>query len=264
MIFCINSGRSGSEYLASLLGTAKEVTSYHEAEPTMTGKYLRMANEFRYSETFNERRIKSKAVKEILHSLPQGHVYCETNHMFIKTFFDVIMEDFEKVDVVILRRELALVLKSFIEMGYFSPINKMWPNWMSSPNAKTAALACIATDEELDQYDLCIAYLFDVEARALRFREQYPDIKTHEVRLEALNGYENVKTLFEGLRVTPTRKTKKLAGQVINVRGEIKEGFNNPASLGYCRERIDAYIEKARSMGIGLPDTLALNPYRAD
>jgi hypothetical protein len=98
----------------------------------------------------------------------------------------------------------------------------------------------------------------------MRFKEQYPDVRCHDVRLEAMNGYENVRPLFEELRITPTRKTKKITGQVINVRGKNKEGYNNPASLGYCRERIDAYIEKARSMGIGLPDTLALRSNSAD
>ncbi|MBW7898496.1 hypothetical protein B188_13730 [Candidatus Brocadiaceae bacterium B188] len=37
LLFSINPGRSGSQYLAELLGTAEEVTSFHEAEPPMNG-----------------------------------------------------------------------------------------------------------------------------------------------------------------------------------------------------------------------------------
>ena len=44
LIFCINSVRCGSGYLAKLLGSAKEVRSYHEAVPQMIGPYLHMIN----------------------------------------------------------------------------------------------------------------------------------------------------------------------------------------------------------------------------
>lgn len=179
--------------------------------------------------------------------------------MFIKTFFDVIMSNFQNVEVIILRRELSLVLKSFIEMGYFSNLNDIWPDWLSSPNAATKAIPCIASDEEMDQYDLSIAYLIDIEARALRFQKDYPQIPVHNVRLESLSDYGNVSKLFEGLRIDPTGKTKKFFSQIINKRQYRKEEINNPSDLGYCKERIKIYLEKARSKKILMPDTLALS-----
>ena len=259
LLFCINSGRSGSKYLAELLGTAVEVTSFHEAEPTMTGQYVRMVNEACYPETIGQRRLKSKAIKTVLRSFPSGHVYCDTTHMFIKTLYDVIMNDFRNVDVIILRRELSLVLKSFIELQYFSKKNKVWPDWLTSPNAKTTAIQCIAPDGEMDQYDLCIAYLVDMEARSQRFKVEYPWVNTHEVRIEALNTYANVETLFGDLRVTPTERTKRMVGRVCNIRAETKQEFKNPVDLQYCRHRIETYIMKAMSAGICLPTTLALD-----
>ena len=58
LIFCINPGRSGSKYLAELLGTAVEVDSYHEPEPKMIGDYLRMVTDHPYGETLSRRSIK--------------------------------------------------------------------------------------------------------------------------------------------------------------------------------------------------------------
>ena len=261
LIFCINSGRVGSNYLAELLGTAREVISFHEAEPNMTGKYLHNLHQCSYAETRGERRIKSDAIKQMLKSFSPAQIYCETNHMFIKTFYDVIMEDFENVEVIILRRQLALVLKSFIELNYFSTKNEIWPDWMSSPNAQTAAIRCISQDEKLDQYDLCIAYLIDIEARSERFRREYPWIKTHDVRLEALNDYTHVVRLFNDLLITPTKETKKITGKIVNVRVQRKREFNNKTHLDYCHERIDLYLTKAKSMDIQLPNTLALESY---
>lgn len=261
LFFSINSGRSGSQYLAELIGSAKEVTSYHEPEPTMTGDYLRMVNEQSYADSINHRRLKSEAIKSVLSNLAQGEVYCETSHMFIKTFFDVVMDTFPRVEVIVLRRELALVLKSFIELGYFSSANKVWQDWMTSPNAKTAALPCLADDENLDQYDRCIAYLFDIEARAGRFQQDYPLVKIHETRLESLNNYSCVEKLFISLGITPTQETKEICGRSSNARIDRKKHFNISTDLNYCRERISMYIEKAKLMGILLPNTLALKPY---
>jgi len=258
-IFSINSGRAGSGYLAELLGTAEQVTAYHEAEPTMTGAYLDMINKQPYGETFRSRRIKEHAIRKISRTLPPGGIYCETNHMFIKTFFDVIVRGFENVELVVLRRDLSHVLKSFIELGYFSPKNTAWPDWMSSPNAVTASLPCIGADHELDQYDLCIGYLFDMEARTLRFQREYPQVPTHEVRIEDLSSYNKVEALFSALRIVPTAATRELTGQRIKARTKSKKAYDNPADLSYCKDRIARYQKIASGKGIVLPTTVALS-----
>jgi hypothetical protein len=263
LFFSINSGRSGSQYLAELLGTAVEVTSFHEAAPVMNGPYLHMVNKLPYAKTAKKRRIKCNAIKKILDGLPAGQIYCETNHMFIKTFYDVVLKEFKNIEVIILRRELSHVLKSFIELGYFSSKNTAWQDWMSSPNARTAGLSCTGHDESLDQYDLCIAYLFDIEARALRFQKEYPFVKTHAARLESLSNYSNVEGLFQSLKITPTDKTQEMIGRSINTRSRAKDRYNNPCSIEYCKERIGKYVEHAKSMGIILPTTLALYSYKS-
>jgi tetratricopeptide (TPR) repeat protein len=261
LIFSINPGRSGSNYLAELLGTAEEVISHHEAEPTITGKYIQAINKNNYEQSFSERWIKVEEIKKSLDNLSPGQVYVDTSHVFIKTFFDVVTEGFkDNVEIIILRRNLVSVLKSFIELGYFSQKNLVWPDWMSSPNAKTAAIKCIGKDEELDQYDLCIAYLIDMEARALRFQKDYPWVKTYEVYLENLNDYDLVKKLFANLGITPTAKTREICAIPINQREAKKKEINaGQVSLEYCNQRIAMYIEKAKSMGIEIPKTLAWN-----
>ena len=183
--------------------------------------------------------------------------------MFIKTFFDVVIDEFKNIEVIILRRDLSFVLKSFIELGYFSDKNPAWMDWMTSPNAKTAALSCTGHDDKLDQYDLCIAYLFDIEARALRFQKKYPFVKTHAARLESLSNYSNVEALFQSLKITPTDKTQEMIGRLINTRSKAKDKYNNPCSIEYCKERIGKYVEQAKSMGIILPTTLALYSYES-
>jgi len=261
LIFSINSGRSGSQYLAELLGTAKEVISYHEPQPPMTGDFLSLINNNNYSNSVRIRKIKSHIIKNNIRKFSEGKIYCETNHMFIKTFFDIVCKDFKKIDVIILRRYLPSVLKSFIELGYFSDKNPNWPLWMSSPNAVTAAISCLDQDENMDQCDRCIAYLIDIEARALRFQKEYPCIPTHEIRLESLNNYKNIQELFKKLRITPTKKTETMYTEKINQRSGSKSKYQEvPISLAYCEERINKYIDSATDKGISIPSSLALNP----
>lgn len=254
LIFCINSGRSGSNYLAGLLGTTEEILSYHEPSPAMNGDYTSLINQYEYNYSFNKRKIKSQAIKNILLKLPRDKIYCETNHMFIKTFFDVVIHDFKNIEVIILRRRLASVLKSFIELGYFSSKNPNWSGWMSSPNAVTSAIPCIASDQNLDQYDLCIAYLIDIEARAIRFQKTYPSLKTHEVRLESLSDFLNIQELCQQLKVTPTEETENMYKVKINQRSSAKAKYGTQdVAIDYCQERIKQYVEKATQKGIVIP-----------
>jgi len=227
----------------------------------MSGVYLHMINAFPYHRTFRQRSIKVQAISSFLRQNPSSHTYCETNHMFIKTFFDVVLNAYHNVEVIILRRELPLVLKSFLDLGYFGPNEKSWKRWMSSPNAVTAAISCIDSVDHLDQVDLCIAYLIDIEARSLRFRRTYPHIKVHEVRIEALNDYAEVFRFLTRLGLSPTRRTIKTIGSRTNLRLEAKKRYSSSAKVEYCRKRIHEYIGKASALGIELPSTLPLIPF---
>lgn len=264
LIFCINSGRAGSNYLAELLGSAVDVNSFHEPNPKMIGKYLNLIERYRYEQTFKKRNFKVARIKDLLLKLPEKFIYCETSHMFIKTFFDVVTEGFPRqVDVIVLRRYLPRVVKSFIELDYFSERNKTWPLWMSSPNAATSAIPCIDLDNNLDQYDLTIAYLIDIEARFLRFKAQYPNIRIHEVRVESLNIFSNTKIFFEQLRITPSEITENLCSKRVNQRKQTKNKYsgNKEVDLNYCQERIENSIEKAKALNIKIPQTLALDEF---
>ena len=244
-LFCINAGRSGSNYLAEILGTAQGVAAFHEAEPAMQGTPLHRVNTAPLSSSYAERRVKLDGIARLLAGRPWATMYAETNHMFIKTFFDVVLHELHEVEVIHLRRDPARVLKSFVEMGYFSSLNQVWPDWMSSPNAVTAACRAPAEDQALDQFDRCIAYLQDIDARAARFRRDYPWVVVHDVRLEDIVAPEGVLALFERLRITSTVRTAEVAGQVINDRIRTKERISNPTDLEQCRRRLEEYAARS-------------------
>jgi hypothetical protein len=251
-LFCINPGRSGSQYLAQLLGTAEGVAAFHEPEPTMSGAPLHQINAAPYAASLADRRVKLDGIARLVAAHPNARVYAETNHMFIKTFFDVVVEALDDVEVIHLRRDPALVLKSFVELGYFSPLNHAWPDWMSSPNAATAAQRCVDADAKLDPFDLSIAYLFDIAARAARFRRDHPAVPVHEVNLGEILDAAGARSFLQRLRLTPTSRTNEVAGVVVNARAHKKARFANPTEVETCRLRLAAYAARAAALGVAL------------
>jgi len=257
-VFSINSGRSGSEFLAQLLGTGEGVHSYHEAPPEMIGAVLDEVNRKPIAHSRDARRFKCAAVRELMRG--KSGIFVETNHMFIKTFYDVAVDEFRDIDVIVLRRELARVVKSFIELCYFTPRNPAWNKWMSIPGGANSAVTPIAPFERMDQYDRVIAYLVDIEARAIRFAAEHPHVRLHEVRLESLNHADGIRALFESLRIETTTETWKPDVHHRNERRDNKARFSSPADLNYCRERVAMYLDKSRAIGLPVPATLAVSP----
>ncbi|MFN2507816.1 MAG: hypothetical protein ABR589_03490 [Chthoniobacterales bacterium] len=124
------------------------------------------------------------------------------------------MEEFENVRIILLRRDLAQVLKSFVELGFFRP-KPCLEDWMILPAATSSSLFPAA---ELDQFDRCIAYLLDIEERAIRFRGDYPAVPVYEVARESLNTIAEVGDFFATLKITPTADTIRVCGRRSNER----------------------------------------------
>jgi hypothetical protein len=261
LIFCINSGRAGSEYLMHILGTAKNVSAFHEPEPTMSTKYLSVVMKKSLAATKEERRVKVDAIQKFLADSPPGQIYAETSNMFIKTFYDVVMDSFprEQIYVVILRRDLAKVLKSFISLGYFAEPEDGWHDWMYRVPSALSIIRPPMPYEQMDMYDRTISYLIDIEAHAQAFKDKYPDCAISEVFLEQLQNMESVTCFFQQLKIEPTAETAKVVGTRINERKHRKDKMKVDTSDAYCRERIRNYVLLCQEHGIKLPDLIQFN-----
>jgi hypothetical protein len=178
--------------------------------------------------------------------------------MFIKTFFDVTLDYYRNVDVVVLRRPMSKVLKSFVELGYFSERNSHWPLWMHDPNSHNCVAEPLGPMAEMDLYDRCIAYLLDIEARACKFRSSYKGVRAHEAHLDDITKVDGARELFSNLRIRWSGQSERVCMQVINARDIYKGIAENPVSLDLCKERIRTYVEKARQSGKFIPEIVCL------
>ena len=264
-LFCINSGRCGSQYLATLLGTDPGVAAYHEAPPEMTGDFLRLAEREPYEASYAVRRFKAAAAREILVRQPDKSVYTETNHMFIKTFFDVAMAELggaasgERVGIVLLRRELAAVVKSFAELGIFTARNTVWPAWMSSPYARTRAIEPAAPEGTLDALETTVAYLVDIEARAQRFLRDYPYADVFETRIEAFDEPAETGRLFAWAGLAVNDDARAMCSRPVNERKARKAMIGATVERAACETAVSRYLQRCAGAGIVVPPTLAVS-----
>lgn len=233
LIFSINPGRSGSGYLAQLLSLDKWVDVGHERQPTMFGGVLRRAKHEGLDSTYSLRRalklsrMRHVAKHQRIHDSAEGDptspggwkIYAETSHAFIKTFWDVVMDEFLededtgqqcRIDVVVLRRPLYEVACSLYRRNW----TRIHGDWLIEPGSALGSLPELQIEgvpnRQVQEMGAVLWYIYDTEVKAQQFWERYglhPNVKIHEVRLEDLQTPRGVDALFAALDLRRGRGT---------------------------------------------------------
>lgn len=132
-IFCINTGRSGSDYLSKIFDHVSGCQSFHEPNPICNGQVM-----YRYA--LGELEPMRKAVREKVEAIKkkgESLLYVEINHCFIKGFGWFIPQYFpeENIGVIFLKRERSKIAESLMRVGA-SPLDKLGRKWISTPEMK--------------------------------------------------------------------------------------------------------------------------------
>lgn len=252
-LFSINTGRSGSDYLGSILNHVVGCHALHEPEPIGNGAVMRR---YLRGEHGPMRELTQRKVKAIEQQNRDGQVYAETNHCFIKGFGWFLPEYLpqEKIGVIVLKREKAKIAKSLLRVGC-SPLVSGGRDWISTPEiasprvppprrlgshrvayqvARVIKFPFRALDflvyklcskrlgypKWLTNYELeCLEwYVQETYARAEVFKQTYPKIRYVEVSIEDLNSLESVQAMLRqfGLEGEPT--LKDVVGKPTNLK----------------------------------------------
>ncbi len=251
LIFSINSGRTGSQYLKEILGTHADILSFHEAQPNMAFGYLKLCKNRGLKETWRHRHIKVAAIKN---SLRPNKIYSETSHLFIKSFYDVVMNEFlpkgYRIDVIVLRRYLPNIVNSLMRLNW----EGCEPNWYYRLGDAISVLK--RPSKKLIRMDEVLGYLFDIEAQVHHFQRLYPKVNLIDARLETIQTPEEIMGLFDKLDLSHPNEARlnQVAGKPVNqVRLKKK-----PSALSDDKEAIIlrrvAYMQRLmESEGIALP-----------
>jgi len=138
-IFCISTGRSGSDYLSSVFSHVEGCGAYHEAPPVTYGYTMQryLANDERAMQVIAAQKLRR------IHELKSAcDVYVETNHCFIKGFGWLLLEALpqERVGVVILKRDRQKIAESYFRIGC-TPLTKLGREWIMLPTAHAPLVA---------------------------------------------------------------------------------------------------------------------------
>jgi hypothetical protein len=245
MVFSANSGRVGSAFLASLLDASPDVVSGHERPPQMVGPWLRRVAFEPPHVSFDARLVKADALRGELRLMATKQVYVDSSHMFVKTFADVVFEEFQhqRLSVVVLRRNIINVAKSFFELDFFGPGGGHWPAWMISPTAPESAFP-LSAEEITDQFDLIFGYLADIENRTERLRQETPAVNWVDARLEEITTLRGATELFKQLSLAPPAKLEKAIATTINTRNGQKSEKNQPVPRVFVEKRLSEFLDR--------------------
>jgi hypothetical protein len=247
MVFSANSGRAGSGYLASLLDESRTVSAGHERPPQMTGAWTRrIAYEPRMA-SYTDRLVKVDALRSEVARIPPGRVYADTSHMFVKTFADVVFDEFahDRLSVVVLRRDPVDVARSFFQLDFLGPRPLPWYDWMIPPTVPESAFP-LSLDEVDDQFDLIFGYLVDIENRTSRLRELAPAVTWVDARLEEITQADGARALFEALDVAVPRNLEQTIAGRVNLKERAKSKVEQPVSRGHVEERLGEFLARHR------------------
>jgi len=208
LIFSLNPGRSGSGYLAHLLSQAKGVSAGHERTPTLFHKVWRGTKAKGMYATYMQRR--QAKIPSIRSVLDRGRIYAESSHGFLKSFWDIVMDEFAcdgsrlycedrnncRIDIVVLERPLDQVVCSYYRRNWTA----IHADWLDEPGSATSQLKTVP-DPPASEIDNLVWYVMDHEAKVRAFRKAYDNdlyarVFFHQTSLASLQTFRGVESLF--------------------------------------------------------------------
>jgi hypothetical protein len=203
LIFTATTGRSGTMSLARIFSAVDSCASYHEPWPDMHGEELvNLDVDNNPYARFLYKTVKSVNIRRYARGM---RYYFEANHMFIKSFYPYVLEDFPgKIKVIHLFRDPVKVANSIYSLGHYpgNETGNMWYLDYRAPSNKIRVAEILDGDENYDHvFYKCLWYWYEIEERVKDFREQHPNVPVVDFRTEDLNDQDSIMVMLDKLGV---------------------------------------------------------------
>jgi len=138
-------------------------------------------------------------------------------------------------------------------------VGEQWDRWTHSLESANAVLKPIAPFSNLTRAEKVIGYLIDIEARAQKFKKEYPNARIFETDLDALNERSHLLALLAWMGAEPGPMTFEHLGKYTNNKDTSKgvaaglsdTGRHNSYEL--CVQEILKYLLRCRELMIEVP-----------
>jgi len=218
-IFCINTGRSGSAYLAELLKHGANAVSVHEGYPRMNGEPMQAFNDGN-KEPMQD--LMQKKLDQMLATRGEKDTYCETNHYFIKGWGWLLPElvPQDEIGVIVLTREKESIVNSLLRI-HAVPGASWWSNmWYCDPAAKENVLPAPHGTPQTHPVEYCRWYIDEIATRTVMYKREFPRIRYFHTTLEALNDYDSALRMFDFFGLSATETLRLVVGMPLNEKKE--------------------------------------------
>lgn len=226
-IFSINTGRSGSTYVASLLKGFEDVEAFHENKPECYG--VDMSN-YINNKASNIKALSDEKLEVINKIIDNSNkVYAETSHYFIKGFGWEFLKQLNQKDVgvILIYRSPEKIAKSWIQKGT-SILGRGGRNFLLLPVKNSSIninnyingfawkyvlmklyyrfvnipyLLCLDKNRRVTkliydfEFNYNLYYVAEIQRLEKEFLEKYPDVVTCSLDLENTSQEEKINTL---------------------------------------------------------------------
>ena len=161
LIFVVTPGRSGSKYLANLLGAVPGVHAEHEPEPNFVHVMRRSQHNPSSALSFL-RDHKLPAISKVAEP-----IYAETSNLTCKGFIEPMIMLGLRPGLILLRRSPRQVAFSLLERYTVPARTQMGLTYLLDP--RDPFVLPLPGWESLSDYQLCFWYALEVERRCLRY-----------------------------------------------------------------------------------------------
>ncbi|MFT5249016.1 MAG: hypothetical protein ACI93P_000739 [bacterium] len=193
-VFVATTGRSGSLSLTHLFSEVSDCISTHEPYPIMTN--------FEIEENAGKKlSIYKKKSIYIKRAAQNNRIYIETNHLFIKNFYDLILNSFnmDKLKLIHLIRPCCEVALSFYSINSIPGKSERGKNYLLSPSRadneiNIPELLDLEGEFSHDFYK-CLWYWYEIESRTKKCKLLFPQVKWFELKTKELNDRKQIEKL---------------------------------------------------------------------
>jgi hypothetical protein len=163
LVFTVTPGRSGTKYLAELLGAVPGVAAHHEPAPDFVSVLRRAQQDPEVAFAF------WRDTKLPFIEASEAPIYAETSHLFCKGFFEPALLLGLQPKLIILRRPPSEVAWSLLERNTVparTPYGGLYLLDPRDPNVMP-----LAGWERMSDYQLCFWYALEIERRQLKYSD---------------------------------------------------------------------------------------------
>jgi len=224
-IFVATTGRSGTDSLRKIFEAADNAVTTHEPYPMMLSDYPDPATKREYFDRLFHRR-KTINIKRAA----AGHrYYIETNHQFVKNFFEPSVAYFgDKLRVIHVYRDPVRVASSFYAMDSIPGKEGTGREYLLDPTEEDNLIQAndLFTEGPSFSHELyrCIWYWYEIEARVKKYKAEHPEIKWSAIATEELNDKTALVRMFNQLDVGFSMETlDRMVGARVNKKESFKK-----------------------------------------